>query len=86
MIKERLFKEMFICSRTGVKGPVVRSYAAGYTHLCPNCQSGVHSDGIKPGRQVIYKCEECSHKFIAKVGKYRNIPGAKRVKFAKVMI
>lgn len=86
MIKEKMCKEMFIFARTGVKGPIVRSYAAGYTHLCPNCQNGVHSDGIKPGTQMVYICEECSYKFIAKVGKYRNVPGARRVRFAKVRV
>lgn len=86
MIKEKLCKEIFIFARTGVKGPNVRSYASGYTHLCPNCQDGVCSDGIKVGTQVLYTCEECSYKFIAKVGKYRNIPGAIRLRFAKVRI
>lgn len=86
MIKEKLFEEMFIFARTGAKGPMLRSYVSGYTHLCPNCQNGVFSDGVKEGTQIIYKCEECSQEFIAKVGKDRNIPGVRKLMFAKVRI
>lgn len=86
MSEEKLCQELLIFARTGVKGPNVRSYASGYLQLCPNCKAVAHSDGTKIGVQVLYECEGCAQKFIAKVGKYRNIPGAKRVRFAKVRV
>lgn len=87
MIKEKLYEQMLIFARTGAKGPIVRSYASGYTHLCPNCQNGICSDGIKEGTQIIYKCELCSCEFIAKVGKYRRIPGdRRRLMFCRVRV